>query len=163
MQWLLVVFEEELAPFRRAQTIPANLRKLLGAIHTPVESNCPEIELVELDWWSVYFGVLDFPTKADRTCSSPKLGLGGWGMVVFVSDTQERVWLPFTLEAIRLSGGVLSGCAGARRMPMSCQGYASGRRHPKGRNGDLEQRALNALLSGQRIRWIKAQAWTRAG
>eukprot|EP00971_Amphidinium_carterae_P055963 1103755-Amphidinium_carterae.1 len=36
------------------------------------------------------------------------------------------------------------------------QALQNGRRHPKGRNRDLEHRALNALLLGQRFRWIKA-------
>eukprot|EP00971_Amphidinium_carterae_P012857 253368-Amphidinium_carterae.1 len=32
----------------------------------------------------------------------------------------------------------------------------TGHRRPKGRNRDLEQRALNAPLLGQRVRWMKA-------
>eukprot|EP00971_Amphidinium_carterae_P293634 5829605-Amphidinium_carterae.1 len=48
---------------------------------------------------------------------------------------------------------VVSDCKGAVK---AVQALQIGRRQPKGRNRDLEQRVKQALLPGQRIRWIKA-------
>eukprot|EP00971_Amphidinium_carterae_P347876 6490112-Amphidinium_carterae.1 len=48
---------------------------------------------------------------------------------------------------------VVSDCKGVLK---AVQALQTGRRQPKGRNRDLKQRVLNALLPGQRISWIKA-------
>eukprot|EP00971_Amphidinium_carterae_P168801 3344426-Amphidinium_carterae.1 len=48
---------------------------------------------------------------------------------------------------------VVSDCKGAVK---AVQALQTGRSQPKGRNRDLELRVKNALLPGQRIRWIKA-------
>eukprot|EP00971_Amphidinium_carterae_P257279 5107491-Amphidinium_carterae.1 len=48
---------------------------------------------------------------------------------------------------------VVSDCKGAVK---AVQALQTGRRQPKGRNRDLENRVKQALLPGQRIRWIKA-------
>eukprot|EP00971_Amphidinium_carterae_P109306 2164333-Amphidinium_carterae.1 len=48
---------------------------------------------------------------------------------------------------------VVSDCKGAVK---AVQALQTGRRQPKGRNRDLELRVKNALLPGQRIRWLKA-------
>eukprot|EP00971_Amphidinium_carterae_P197893 3927379-Amphidinium_carterae.3 len=47
----------------------------------------------------------------------------------------------------------VSDCKGVVK---AAQALQTSRRQPKGRNIDLEQRVQNALLPGQRIRWIKA-------
>eukprot|EP00971_Amphidinium_carterae_P005172 103335-Amphidinium_carterae.1 len=48
---------------------------------------------------------------------------------------------------------VVSDCKGVVK---AVQALQTGRRQPKGRNRDLEQRVQNALLAGQRIQWIQA-------
>eukprot|EP00971_Amphidinium_carterae_P252117 5005693-Amphidinium_carterae.1 len=48
---------------------------------------------------------------------------------------------------------VVSDCKGMVKVVQALQ---TGGRKPKGRNRDLEQRALSALLFGQKIRWVKA-------
>eukprot|EP00971_Amphidinium_carterae_P102346 2026227-Amphidinium_carterae.4 len=48
---------------------------------------------------------------------------------------------------------VVSDCKGVVK---AVQALQQGRRTPKGRHRDLELRALQALLPGQRIRWMKA-------
>eukprot|EP00971_Amphidinium_carterae_P042398 833384-Amphidinium_carterae.1 len=52
------------------------------------------------------------------------------------------------------SHAVVSDCKGVVK---AVQALQTGRRQPKGRNRDLEQRALSELLPGQCFRWIKAQ------
>eukprot|EP00971_Amphidinium_carterae_P211551 4197570-Amphidinium_carterae.1 len=76
--------------------------------------------------------------------------------VGYSTDTQERVWLPLpglkrALEECK-PHEMVSDCKGVVK---AVQALQTGKRQPKGRNRDLEQRALNALLSGQHIRWIK--------
>eukprot|EP00971_Amphidinium_carterae_P031962 629738-Amphidinium_carterae.2 len=44
---------------------------------------------------------------------------------------------------------VVKDCTGVVK---AVQALQTGRRNPKGRNRDLEKRALNALLPGQRVR-----------
>eukprot|EP00971_Amphidinium_carterae_P270357 5364571-Amphidinium_carterae.2 len=84
---------------------------------------------------------------AGRHSSDPQHRSCGIG---YYTDTQERVWLP-------LLGLTLY----SRSTPNSllwCVLWKSANRtkRPEGRNRDLDKRALNALLPGQRIRWMKA-------
>eukprot|EP00971_Amphidinium_carterae_P026209 516784-Amphidinium_carterae.2 len=48
---------------------------------------------------------------------------------------------------------VVSDCKGVVK---AVQALQTGRRTHKGRNRELEKRTLNALLPGERIRWMKA-------
>eukprot|EP00971_Amphidinium_carterae_P056105 1106442-Amphidinium_carterae.1 len=48
---------------------------------------------------------------------------------------------------------VVCDCKGVVKVVQALQ---TGHRHPKGRNRDLEKRVLQALLPGQKIRWMKA-------
>eukprot|EP00971_Amphidinium_carterae_P013871 273298-Amphidinium_carterae.1 len=102
------------------------------------------------------------------------MGLGDTAVtriIGYYTDTQERVFC--ALPGIRQSQSVyraelhaiaraleecsphevVSDCKGAVKAVHALQ---TGRRQPKGRNRDLERRVKNALLPGQRIRWIKA-------
>eukprot|EP00971_Amphidinium_carterae_P265866 5274094-Amphidinium_carterae.1 len=85
------------------------------------------------------------------------------------TDTQERLFLPlpgikqsvYRAELYAVARAleeckpheVVSDCKGVVK---AVQALQTGRRQPKGRNSDLEQRVQHALLPGQRIRWIKA-------
>eukprot|EP00971_Amphidinium_carterae_P078878 1560642-Amphidinium_carterae.2 len=85
------------------------------------------------------------------------------------TDTKEHVWLPlpglrrsvYRAEFIAVVRAleecqpheVVSDCKGVVK---AIQALQAGRRTPKGRNRDVELRAMKALLPGQRIRWMKA-------
>eukprot|EP00971_Amphidinium_carterae_P276600 5489001-Amphidinium_carterae.1 len=84
--------------------------------------------------------------------------------VGYYTHTQEPVWLlpPGLKQSVYRAeflavvraleecqpNEVVSGCKGVVK---AVQALQTGKRTPKGRNRDLEQRALNALLPGQRI------------
>eukprot|EP00971_Amphidinium_carterae_P134560 2666825-Amphidinium_carterae.2 len=89
--------------------------------------------------------------------------------VGYYTDTNEHLWVP--VPGLRQSvyraefhavvraleecqpHEVVSDCKGVVK---AIQALRAGRRTPKGRNRDLESRAMKALLPGQRIRWMKA-------
>eukprot|EP00971_Amphidinium_carterae_P274226 5442339-Amphidinium_carterae.1 len=89
--------------------------------------------------------------------------------VSYYTDTQERAWLPLLgikqsvywaefLAVVRAREEcqpheTVTECKGVVRAVQTVQ---TGRRHPKGRNSDLEKRGLLVLLPGQRIRWMEA-------
>eukprot|EP00971_Amphidinium_carterae_P166117 3292667-Amphidinium_carterae.6 len=101
---------------------------------------------------------------ADTVATPSTEDVGSLGLC-YHTDTQERVWLPLPdlkqsvyraefLAVVRAleecqPHEVVSDCKGVVK---AVQALHTGRRGPKDRNSDLEQRALNSLLPGQRIR-----------